>query len=91
MALGPWAGGVALHDTLGGYFWLYMGSFGIGLGAVAIAFTFAARRVPVQCFPPEPGALSHARLGRALEVQPPRSGPTIGHPRRMAPRRLGRR
>jgi MFS family permease len=39
MALGPWAGGW-LYDTLGGYFWLYMGSFGIGLGAVAIAFTF---------------------------------------------------
>jgi len=39
MALGPWAGGL-FYDTLGGYFWLYMGSFGIGLGAVAIAFTF---------------------------------------------------
>jgi MFS family permease len=39
MALGPWAGGF-FYDTLGGYFWLYMGSFGIGLGAVAIAFTF---------------------------------------------------
>ena len=47
MALGPWAGGW-LYDTLGGYFWLYMGSFGIGLGAVAIAFTFRPpRRVPV--------------------------------------------
>ncbi len=47
MALGPWAGGW-LYDTLGGYFWLYMGSFGIGLGAVAIAFTFRpTRRVPV--------------------------------------------
>jgi len=43
MALGPWAGGW-LYDTLGGYFWLYMGSFGIGLGAVAIAFTFRAPR-----------------------------------------------
>jgi MFS family permease len=39
MALGPWAGGW-LYDTLGGYFWLYIGSFGIGLGAVAIAITF---------------------------------------------------
>jgi MFS family permease len=47
MALGPWAGGW-LYDTLGGYFWLYMGSFGIGLGAVAIAFTFRPpRRHPV--------------------------------------------
>ena len=39
MALGPWVGGW-LYDSLGSYFWLYMGSFGIGLGAVAIAFTF---------------------------------------------------
>jgi MFS family permease len=47
MALGPWAGGW-LYDTLGGYFWLYMGSFGVGLGAVAIAFTFRPpRRAPV--------------------------------------------
>jgi MFS family permease len=46
MALGPWAGGF-FYDTLGGYFWLYMGSFGIGLGAVAIAATFRPpRRLP---------------------------------------------
>jgi len=29
---------------VGSYFWLYIGSFGIGLGAVAIAFTFRAPR-----------------------------------------------
>jgi MFS family permease len=39
MSIGPWAGGW-LYDTFGSYFWLYIGSFGIGLGAVAIAFTF---------------------------------------------------
>ncbi len=39
MAMGPWAGGW-LYDRFGGYVWLYLGSFGIGLGAVAIAFTF---------------------------------------------------
>jgi MFS family permease len=39
MAIGPWAGGW-LYDTFGTYFWLFMGSFGIGLGAVAIAATF---------------------------------------------------
>ncbi len=39
MAIGPWAGGW-LYDTSGSYFWLFMGSFGIGLGAVAIAMTF---------------------------------------------------
>jgi MFS family permease len=39
MALGPWAGGW-LYDAFGSYFWLFLGSFGTGLGAVAIAFTF---------------------------------------------------
>lgn len=43
MALGPLAGGW-LFDTFGTYFWLYMGSFGIGLGAAAIASTFRAPR-----------------------------------------------
>ena len=43
MALGPWAGGW-FYDTLGGYFWLYIGSFGIGLGAVAIALSFRPPR-----------------------------------------------
>jgi len=33
MALGPVAGGW-LYDTFGSYFWLYLGSFGIGMGAV---------------------------------------------------------
>jgi MFS family permease len=47
MSLGPWAGGW-LYDAMGSYFWLYMGSFGIGLGAVAIAFTFRPpRQMPV--------------------------------------------
>ncbi len=46
MAIGPWAGGW-LYDMSGTYFWLFMGSFGIGLGAVAIAMTFRPpRRVP---------------------------------------------
>ena len=39
MALGPWAGG-RLYDAVGSYFWLFIGSFGVGLGAVAIALTF---------------------------------------------------
>jgi MFS family permease len=43
MALGPWAGGW-LYDTFGSYFWLFIGSFGIGLGAVAIAITFRPPR-----------------------------------------------
>ena len=56
MALGPWAGGW-LYDAFGSYFWLFIGSFGIGLGAVAIAVTFRPpRRLPA--------ALSTASLAR---------------------------
>src|SRR5580704_12467155 len=40
MAVGPWVGGW-IYDNLGGYFWLYIASCAIGLGAVAIAFTFS--------------------------------------------------
>ena len=44
MALGPWLGG-ALYDSLGSYAWMFVGSSAIGLGAVAIAFTFRPPRV----------------------------------------------
>ena len=54
MAIGPWAGGW-LYDTFGSYFWLFMGSFGIGLGAVAIAVAFRPPgRVPVAVPSPTP-------------------------------------
>ena len=43
MALGPWAGGW-IYDNLGGYFWLYIASCAVGLGAVAIACTFRPPR-----------------------------------------------
>lgn len=47
MALGPWGGGW-IYDVFGSYFWLYIGSFGIGVGAVAIALTFRPpSRVPI--------------------------------------------
>jgi len=53
MALGPWAGGW-LYDAVGSYFWLFMGSCAIGLGAMAIAFTFRPpRALPVAV--PSPG------------------------------------
>jgi MFS family permease len=39
MALGPTIGGW-IYDTTGSYGWLYIGSFGMGLGAVAIALAF---------------------------------------------------
>jgi MFS family permease len=44
MAFGPWAGGF-LYDTFGGYFWLYIGSCGIGVAAMVIALAF---RPPTQ-------------------------------------------
>jgi MFS family permease len=54
MALGPWVGG-RLYDAFGSYAWLFIGSFGIGLGAVAIALTFRPpRAVPVAL--PSPSA-----------------------------------
>ena len=39
MALGPAVGGW-IFDTTGSYGWLYIASFGMGLGAVAIALAF---------------------------------------------------
>jgi len=39
MAAGPLAGGL-IFDAVGSYTWLYVGSFGLGLGAFAIAMTF---------------------------------------------------
>ena len=47
MALGPWAGGL-VFDTFQGYGWLYIGSFGIGLAAVAVALGFPSARRPSQ-------------------------------------------
>ena len=44
MALGPLAGGL-IFDTYGSYAWLYIGSFGIGLGAAAIMLNFRPARV----------------------------------------------
>jgi MFS family permease len=43
MALGALAGGL-LYDASGSYAWLFIASCGIGLGAVAIAFTFRPPR-----------------------------------------------
>ena len=39
MATGPLAGGL-IYDTFGSYGWLYVGSWGIGIGAFLIALTF---------------------------------------------------
>jgi MFS family permease len=46
MALGPLAGGW-IFDAYGTYTWLYIGSFAVGLGAVAIALAFPTPRVSV--------------------------------------------
>ncbi len=50
MALGPSVGGW-IFDTFGGYAWLYIGSFAIGLGAVAIAFAFPEPRLRPAALP----------------------------------------
>jgi MFS family permease len=39
MAFGPFAGGW-IFDTFNRYSWLYLGSFGVALGAVAMALAF---------------------------------------------------
>ena len=39
MAIGPLAGGL-VFDTFGAYSWLFVGSFAVGLGAVAVALAF---------------------------------------------------
>jgi MFS family permease len=56
MALGPWAGGW-LYDAFGSYFWLFLGSFAIAVGAVAIAVTFRPPRA-LPAMLPSPG-LAH--------------------------------
>jgi MFS family permease len=45
MAIGPLTGGW-IFDAFAAYHWLYVGSFAIGLGAVAIALTFRPPRLP---------------------------------------------
>ena len=52
MAIGPVLGGW-LYDGSGSYFWLFLGSAGIGLGAVAIALTFRPPR-PLPIAQPRP-------------------------------------
>lgn len=48
MALGPWAGGL-VFDAFNSYQWLYVGSFSIGLAAVAVALSFPTiERKPAQ-------------------------------------------
>jgi MFS family permease len=44
MALGPWLGG-RLYDGLGSYAWMFVASTAVGVGAVAIAFTFRPPRL----------------------------------------------
>jgi MFS family permease len=39
MATGPLAGGL-IYDTFASYGWLYIGAWGIGIGAFLVALTF---------------------------------------------------
>jgi MFS family permease len=66
MAIGPWAGG-RLYDVYGSYFWLYIGSFGSGLGAVAIAFTFRPPR-EFSVGLPSPSATQSPKLTRRCAI-----------------------
>jgi MFS family permease len=50
MAMGPLAGGW-LYDAFGSYGWLFIGSCAIGVGAVAIAFTFRPPRQLLAALP----------------------------------------
>jgi MFS family permease len=45
MALGPLAGGW-VFDAFHGYSWLYVGSFTIGMAAVAVALSFPSAKRP---------------------------------------------
>jgi MFS family permease len=47
MALGPLAGGW-VFDTFHAYSWLYVGSFAIGIAAVAVALSFPSAKRPQQ-------------------------------------------
>jgi MFS family permease len=50
MGLGSWAGGV-IHDTLGTYAWLFIGSAAIGGMAMVLALTFRPPRVAISGLP----------------------------------------
>lgn len=50
MAFGPWAGGW-VFDTYASYSWLYIGSFTVGLAAVAVALTFKPGPAPARLRP----------------------------------------
>ena len=56
MATGPLAGGL-IYDTFASYGWLFIGSFGIGIGAFLIAMTFKPF--------PKPQHVIHGTTGQA--------------------------
>ncbi len=51
MATGPLAGGL-IYDTFGSYLWLYVGAWGLGIGATCMAMTF--RPFPIKAAQPVP-------------------------------------
>jgi predicted MFS family arabinose efflux permease len=53
MAIGPLAGGL-IYDTFASYFWLYVGAWGIGIGAFLIALTFRPFPKDQQALAPAP-------------------------------------
>ena len=55
MGVGSFAGG-AIHDRLGDYLWLYLGSGAIGMAAVLLALTFRVPRPPAPSASPASAA-----------------------------------
>lgn len=62
MGLGSYAGG-AIHDLLGTYQWLVLGSFAIGMMAIALGLTLKAP-VPVSVPRPSPALSGRTAVSR---------------------------
>jgi MFS family permease len=67
MAFGPWAGAL-IFDSFNSYSWLYIGSFGVGLGAVAVALAFPP--LPSRALPAAAGVREVAVHGCHRRARP---------------------
>jgi len=82
MAFDPWAGGW-VFDTFNSYAWLYVGSFGLGAAAVALAFPSRPRAARA------PQARAQASAGASCCVRRLRTR-TICQPSRSSTRETAR-
>ena len=78
MGLGSYAGGV-IHDALGSYLWLFLGSFAIGTAAAILAVTLRARRRrgPRWRQRDRVDAATRAKPGKIVTVRPGRAQPAV--------------